>query len=259
MIVGRSGTTEPPAQRRGGTASGRPGAQSQGVLGFLREAAIVVVAALVISLVIKTFFAQAFYIPSESMEDTLKVDDRLIVNKLRPGPLDIQRGDVVVFVDPGGWLRPHYEEPTVVQQVLTWVGLLPADAGEHLIKRVIGLPGDEVACCDDQGRVTVNGAPLDEPYIKPGAVPSEKTFDETVPAEHLWVMGDNRPRSQDSRYSQGAVGGGFVPIDNVVGTAWVRVWPLDRLGMIGRSGETFADVPDPGTREPAPDQETAGD
>ncbi|WP_370460108.1 signal peptidase I [Pseudactinotalea sp. HY158] len=229
------------------------------MLGFLREAAIVVVAALVISLVIKTFFAQAFYIPSESMEDTLKVDDRLIVNKLRPGPLDIQRGDVVVFVDPGGWLRPHYEEPTVVQQVLTWVGLLPADAGEHLIKRVIGLPGDEVACCDDQGRVTVNGAPLDEPYIKPGAVPSEKTFDETVPAEHLWVMGDNRPRSQDSRYSQGAVGGGFVPIDNVVGTAWVRVWPLDRLGMIGRSGETFADVPDPGTREPAPDQETAGD
>ncbi|MPV49607.1 signal peptidase I [Pseudactinotalea sp. HY160] len=259
MIVGRSGTTEPPAQRRSRTASGRPGAQSQGVLGFLREAAIVVVAALVISLVIKTFFAQAFYIPSESMEDTLKVDDRLIVNKLRPGPLDIQRGDVVVFVDPGGWLRPHYEEPTVVQQVLTWVGLLPADAGEHLIKRVIGLPGDEVACCDDQGRVTVNGAPLDEPYIKPGAVPSEKTFDETVPAEHLWVMGDNRPRSQDSRYSQGAVGGGFVPIDNVVGTAWVRVWPLDRLGMIGRSGETFADVPDPGTREPAPDQETAGD
>lgn len=216
------------------------------LLGALREAAIVIVAALVISLIVKTFFAQAFYIPSESMENTLEVGDRLVVNKLRPGPMELDRGDVVVFRDPGGWLRPSYDEPSLPQQMLTWVGLLPADAGEHLIKRIIGLPGDEVACCTDDDRVTVNGEAIDEPYLIPGADPSEKEFDETVPDDHLWVMGDNRPRSQDSRYSEAAVGGGFVPIDEVVGTAWVRVWPLDRLGGIDRYGDTFTDVPESG-------------
>lgn len=202
--------------------------------------------ALVISLVIKTFFAQAFYIPSVSMEDTLEVGDRIVVNKLVPGPFDIERGDVVVFVDPGGWLSAGAApDPNPVERVLTWVGLLPQHAGEHLVKRVIGLPGDRVVCCDEAGRVTINGAAIEEPYVVPGAEPSERAFDVTVPAEHLFVLGDNRPQSADSRYNTGARGGGFVPVDNVVGRVFVIVWPVGRIELLERPDATFDDVPAP--------------
>lgn len=217
------------------------------VVSFLRETTIVVVTALVLSFIIKTFFAQAFFIPSVSMQDTLDVGDRLVVNKLVPGVSDIERGDVVVFVDPGGWLRDvPAPEPSALQQVLTFIGILPEHADEHVIKRVIGLPGDHVECCDDTGRLVVNGEPIDEgDYLAAGVEPSEDTFDVQVPDEHLWLLGDNRPRSADSRYHGGAAGGGFVPEESVTGRAFVIVWPLDRLTWLSGAEDVFADVPDP--------------
>lgn len=216
-----------------------------GLLSFLKETVIILTVALVLSVGLKTFLVQAFYIPSESMEQTLQVGDRLLVNKLRADEEGLQRGDIVVFVDPGGWLRPSNEEPGGLVKALTWVGLLPQHAGEHLIKRIIGMPGDTVECCDTEGRLLVNGEPIEEPYLYPGVEPSAKEFSVTVPAAHLWLLGDNRPRSQDSRYSAGAVGGGFVPIRNVVGKAWVIMWPFDHASILPTQGDTFSNVPDP--------------
>src|SRR5699024_1761593 len=215
------------------------------VRSFLRESAIVVVSALVLSLVIKTFLAQAFYIPSVSMEPTLMVGDRLVVNKLVPQVMDIDRGDVVVFLDPGGWLDTPPHQLNAAEQVLTWIGLLPEHADEHVIKRVIGTGGDHVQCCTDEGLISVNGEPITEPYVVPGAVPSEQTFDVVVPENHLFVLGDNRPRSADSRVHAGSVGAGFVPVRNVVGRAFVITWPLDRITWLSNPSDTFAGVPDP--------------
>lgn len=244
-VTESSTAAEGPQDPDGGAAHEE---QRGGLAAWLRETVIIVVSALVLSLLIKTFLVQAFYIPSSSMEDTLQVDDRVLVSKLTPGPFDLSRGDVVVFRDPGGWLQPQPETPRTAWQqagtdLLTWVGLLPQDSGEHLIKRVIGLPGDTVECCDDSGRVLVNGEPVDEPYLAPGSQPSELEFAVTVPSGGLWVMGDNRQNSQDSRYKQGSAGGGSVPVDNVVGRAFVTVWPVDRWSVLRTPDETFADVP----------------
>lgn len=236
-----SGPGEDPdeSRRRGG-----------GLGAWLRETVIIVVSALVLSLVIKTYLVQAFFIPSSSMEQTLLVGDRVLVSKLAPGPLDVSRGDVVVFKDPGGWLPettavPQPEWRQRLTDVLTYVGLLPQDSGEHLIKRVVGLPGDTVACCDDEGRVTVNGVPVEERYLAEGSRPSEVDFTTTVPEGSLWVMGDNRQNSQDSRYKQGSPGGGSIPVDNVVGVAFVTVWPVDRWQLLRNPGAVFEEVPAP--------------
>ncbi len=213
-------------------------------LGAVTEVVVVVAMALAISLVVKTFLVQAFFIPSGSMENTLLEDDRVVVSKLTPGPFDLNRGDIVVFKDPGGWLPPPLEPDEgpvrkVVREVFTFVGLLPHDSGEHLIKRVIGLPGDTVACCDTAGRVTVNGAAIDETYLFPGNVPSQRPFSRTVPPGELWVMGDHREISEDSRVH------GFVPENEVVGRAFVLVWPLSRAEGLGRPESAFAGVPAP--------------
>lgn len=228
-------------------AADKPRKTRRGALGsLLHESVIILVAALVLSLVIKTFFAQAFYIPSSSMEDTLLIGDKFVVNKLAPGPFDLGRGDIVVFLDPGGWLPPsEAQQPDIVTDVLTFVGLLPAHADEHLIKRIVGLPGDHVICCNADGLVTINGEAIEEPYIRGDAAPSLDPFDVVVPQDHLWVMGDNRPESADSRYNLGSFGGGFVPMRNVVGTAFVIIWPLDRVTLLSNPGETFKGVPDP--------------
>jgi len=197
---------------------------------------LVLVIALGLSLLIKTFLVQAFFIPSPSMESTLIRGDRVLVSKLPPGPFDLKHGDIVVFSDSGKWLPPteHESEGTIrdaIHSGLTFVGLLPADSDDHLIKRVIGLPGDKVACCDSKGRVTVNGTPIDEPYLYPGDAPSEQPFSITVPAGRLWVMGDHRSDSADSRAHPGSFGG-TIPLSDVVGKAFVRVWPLDRIGTL---------------------------
>jgi len=214
---------------------------------WLRETAIIIASALVLSILIKTFLVQSFFIPTGSMESTLEVSDRVLVSKLAPGPLDVHRGDIVVFKDPGGWLGPAPEGPGgwrgAVSDALTFVGLLPQDAGEHLIKRVIGLPGDTVECCDGQGRLIVNGVPIDEPYINAGSQPSEMEFSVVVPEGSLWVMGDNRQNSRDSRYHQGDPGGGAIPLENVVGVAFLTLWPLDRATVLRNPGDTFAEVP----------------
>ncbi len=222
--------------------------RSAGAAGVLRETVLILGSALILSLLIKTFLAQAFFIPSASMQDTLIEGDRVIVSKLTPGVFDLHRGDIVVFKDPGGWLGPVDATPdgsgrTVLNEVLTFVGLLPPDAGEHLIKRLIGLPGDRVACCDDLGRLTVNGVPIVEPYLKPGSVPSQSRFDVIVPDERLWMMGDNRQNSQDSRAHLGEPGGGMVPLDDVVGKAFVVMWPLDRITLLRDPRATFSAVP----------------
>ncbi len=220
-----------------------------GFLGMIRETAIVVVTALVLSLLIKTFLAQAFYIPSASMENTLMINDRVLVSLLTPGPFSLKRGDIVVFRDPGGWLdeQAPAHRSTVSQgvvDVLTFVGVLPQDSDEHLIKRVIGLPGDRVACCDAQGRVTINGTPIDETYLPPGTKPSETPFDITVPKDSVWVMGDNRSDSLDSRYHP-ELNGGSLKETYIVGRAVLLFWPFDRFTTISDHPEVFAKVPKP--------------
>jgi signal peptidase I len=220
---------------------------SSGWLSLLREIVIIGVSAIVLSLLIKTYLAQAFFIPSESMEQTLMVGDRVMVTKLTPEPFDVHRGDIVVFKDPGGWLSEQYIDQNAnsgwLNSTLTYIGLRPADAGEHLIKRVIGVAGDTIECCTDDGRLIVNGVPIDEPYLASGAVPSELTFTTTVPEGSVWVMGDNRQHSEDSRYHQGNPGGGSVPVSDIVGVAFVTVWPPDRMTLLRNPGATFGDVP----------------
>jgi signal peptidase I len=234
------GSTTPMAR----DVSDAPRTALQSAVSAITEVVVVVAMALAISLVVKTFLVQAFYIPSGSMENTLLEDDRVVVSKLTPGPFTLHRGDIVVFKDPDGWLPPPVEPEEgavrhAVRATLTFVGLLPHDSGEHLIKRVIGLPGDTVACCDAAGRVTVNGVPIDETYLFPGNAPSARTFSRTVPDGDLWVMGDHREISEDSRVH------GFVPEKSVVGKAFVLVWPLSRATGLGRPDSVFAGVPDP--------------
>jgi signal peptidase I len=233
-------------------------AGSRGFLGYLgaalKEVVLVLAMAMVLSFVVKTWLMQAFYIPSGSMEDTLLVGDRVVVSKLTPGPFDLERGDVVVFQDPGGWLDtvPLPERTGVsgaVHDLLVFVGLLPSESEDHLIKRVIGLPGDRVACCDDEGRLLVNGRPVDETYVRAGDEPSSLTFDVTVPEGRIWVMGDHRSDSEDSRYHdpQGTGAQGSVPIPDVTGRAVAIVWPFERFSWLTDHSEVFADVPDPGS------------
>lgn len=206
-----------------------------------QESLLLVVTALVMAVIVKAFFVQAFYIPSESMEPGLLVNDKLLVQKVSYWIGDPQRGDIVVFDDPGGWLDAGSSTVAAnpVQKALELIGLFPT--GGHLIKRVIGVGGDRVVCCDTRGRLTVNGTSIDEPYVLDAGATGNQKFDVKVPAHHIWVMGDNRGNSADSRVHLGDPGGGFVDVDQVVGKAWLRVWPLDRLGII-RDPDAFADV-----------------
>jgi signal peptidase I len=226
--------------------------RSRGVWTFVRDIILIFLAALLVSFLIKTFLIRSFYIPSGSMENTLQLNDRIIVNLLSPGVMPLKNGDVIVFKDPGGWLdnepAPAPSSPVAsgINNVLGFVGLTAPDSNDHLVKRVIGLPGDHVKCCNALGQLTVNGVPLKEPYIKlpPGVTKADPVdFDVTVPKGKLWVMGDNRDASADSafHYSQHS-SDYFVPVSDVVGRAFVVSWPVSHWSTLSNYPLTFAGV-----------------
>ncbi len=233
----------------------------QHVLAFFKELTAVVVGAVVVASLLRGFVGQMFLIPSVSMENTLQVSDRVVVEKLST----VKRGEIVVFKDPGGWLTgPTPPKRGVVGRAFQFIGILPDPSTEHLIKRVIGMPGDRVACCDTAGRVTVNGTALEESsylYIDPSGVqvsPSTIQFEVLVPADHVFVMGDHRDRSSDSRChlddpSQSGVKGenAFVDEDLVVGRAVAVAWPFSRRHALSIP-DTFKVVPS--GKQPAPDR-----
>ncbi|WP_231978568.1 signal peptidase I [Streptomyces sp. TLI_053] len=223
----------------------------------LREIPLVVVVALIVALVMKTFLVQVFVIPSGSMEQTILIGDRVLVDKLTPWfGAEPERGEVVVFKDPGGWLENQHGASTDgvllhgAKQVLTFVGLLPSDNEQDLIKRVIGVGGDTVECCDEQGRILLNGKPLEEPYLAPGNPPSRQPFKVKVPAGRLWVMGDHRDVSADSRFHMGNPGQGTIPVSGVLGRAFMIAWPVGRVHQLDvpvSLSSVARAAPDPGT------------
>lgn len=218
---------DPPAGPRSG-----PGGKRR--RSFWRELPVLIAIALVLALVIKSFVVQAFWIPSGSMENTLQVNDRVLVNKLVYHLRPIHRGDIVVFDGTGSWnFGPPADSNIFSKAVSELEGIVGISHDSAIyIKRVIGLPGDQVACCD-LGRVTVNGVPLSESsYLYPGNKPSEVKFSITVPPGRLWVMGDHRGVSYDSRGHQGDPGGGTIPESGVLGRAFVIIWPPSRAGIL---------------------------
>jgi signal peptidase I len=199
---------------------------------FGRELLTIVVAAAILTLLVKALVIQVYRIPSASMENTLQIGDRVLVNKVVYHFRGIARGDVVVFSGQDSW-GPDAPPPSgnpvvrVVDDLLSGLGLHSDQT--YYIKRVIGLPGDRVACCTG-GKVTVNGVPLNEgQYLFPGNPPSTFKFSTVVPAGHLWVMGDHRSDSDDSRYHPGDPGGGAIPENQVVGRAFLIIWPPSQL------------------------------
>lgn len=233
----------------------------RGWLTFLRDVVVIVLVAVLVSFLVKTFLVRSFYIPSGSMESTLLVDDRILVDEITPRFGGYDHGDIVVFRDPGGWLPVRTDPPRspfveAIDWTLSLIGLSAPDSDDHLVKRIIGMPGDRVVCCDPVGQITVNGVAIDESaYLElpsPDSPASGDEFDVIVPEGRLWVLGDNRYSSKDSRYNVDQPGEGFVPIDNVVGRAFLITWPLDRFGLLDFHHEVFAGVPEP-------DGDTAGE
>lgn len=232
-----------------------PQKRHRGFLVFLRDVLIIIVIAALVSFLVKTFIVRSFYIPSASMEKTLLVDDRILVDELTPRWTGYERGDVLVFSDPGGWLPPHVKEPEgpplleAIDTVLTLIGISSSDSEDHLVKRLIGVPGDHVVCCNSLGQIEINGAPIDElSYLnlpEGDTAASNEPFDVTVPEDSLWMLGDNRDRSQDARAHLDLPSGGFVPLENVVGKAFFMTWPLNRIGTVDGHHDIFNGVPDP--------------
>lgn len=212
---------------------------------------VLVGVAVLVMLLVRGFLVQSFYVPSGSMEPTIEPGDRILVSKLVSGD-EVRRGDVVVFDGSTTFgaadRTPHQDDGLIGRTLAGAASLVGVDLGEQdFVKRVIGLPGDHVVCCDGQGRLTVNGVPVRENYLFPGDVPSDLTFDVTVPAGRLWVLGDHRSDSADSRAHLGDPGGGTVRTQDVVGRASATFWPLSRIGGFARP-DSLADVPAAGSR-----------
>lgn len=195
--------------------------------------AILVVVAFVTTFLIQSAIITPFTVPSASMENTLHVGDRIVVNRAAYNFSDMRRGDVVVFSDPGGWLADGDRQTAAARD-------------DYLVKRIIGLPGDHVSCCGTNGKVVVNGVEVDEPHVMvPEGSDAANGFDVTVPSGSLWVLGDNRFRSRDSSQVQDLPSKGFVPLKNVIGQAVLKVWPLTDIAQVASAREAFAAVPDP--------------
>ncbi len=202
---------------------------------LLRELPLLVILALLVSLLIKSFLVQFFYIPSGSMENTLQIKDRVAVNRVPFIGNDISRGDVIVFRDPAGWL-PDASSVSgngitgKIRDGLVLVGIVPNPAKQYLVKRVIGVAGDKVVAKDQV--LTINGKPTNEPYIFSGNTPSDTDFNITVPEGKVWVMGDHRGASGDSRVHQDDVNNGMVPVEKITGRVVAKIWPLNRIGLV---------------------------
>jgi signal peptidase I len=208
----------------------------------LKELVIVLSIALIISSLVRAFLFQAFYVPSASMEDTLQLQDRIIASKIGKLYSPIERGDVIVFRDPGGWLPDLEGSTNPLVRGLIFVGLLPSDDGKDLVKRVVAVGGDKVICCDESGRISVNGVALEEDYLKAGVTTDQVEFEIEVPKDRFFVLGDNRPNSRDSRYHL-ETAYGTIPESHIVGKVNLRIWPFDRIARL-TPPDTFNDVPD---------------
>lgn len=199
----------------------------------IRETVILILIPAIIVVLCRVFLFDLYVIPSGSMMDTLQVGDRIITSKLSPSPVSLKRGDVVVFKDPANWLGTETN------------GASPYDS-EYLVKRLIGLPGDRVQCCNAKGQISINGTPIEESsYIRPGVEPSSIVFDVTVTKDHIFVLGDNRANSADSRYHANDGANGLVPISDVAGVAKFVYWPLNHFTHLSRPDSVFAHVPNP--------------
>jgi signal peptidase I len=204
-----------------------PGAPRHRRLRWLVPPAVLILAVIVV----RAFLLVPFSIPSRSMEPTLQVGDRILVSRLG-SPDDLRRGDVVVF-DASAAFNLHEDTPGPLQRVVDAVGSIIGQGSDtDYVKRVVGLPGDHVRCCSEDGRLQVNGVAVSEPYLFPGDAASTTTFDVTLPADRYWVMGDHRSSSADSRSQLGAPGGGMVPGEDIIGQVWVRYWPPGRIGTL---------------------------
>ncbi len=204
---------------------------------LLRELPILVVVALAVSLVIKSFLVQFFYIPSGSMENTLQINDRVAVNKVPFISKSINRGDVVVFRDPDNWLPEPYNAGgnkylAKVKEGLVAVGVLPNPAKQYLVKRVIGVAGDKVECCSKNKKLMINGVEIDEPYIFAGNSASDTKFNVKVPEGKVWVMGDHRGASADSRFHQDDINSGMFPTSKVTGRVVGIIWPIKNFVLV---------------------------
>ena len=204
---------------------------------LFREFPILVIVALAVSLVIKTFLVQFFYIPSGSMENTLQINDRVAVNKVPFVGNSIKRGDVVVFRDPDNWLPEPFNGDqnkyiAKVKEAFVAVGVLPNPAKQYLVKRVIGVAGDKVECCSKNKKLMINGKEINEPYIFAGNSASDTNFNVTVPAGKIWVMGDHRAASADSRFHQEDINHGMVPTSKVTGKVVGIIWPIKNLSIV---------------------------
>ncbi len=219
------------------------------ILAFLIDTLSVIFTAMILALVIKSFLLRSFFIPSGSMLETLQINDRIFVNELVPTLIAPERGDVVVFKDPGGWLSssPEGSKKTTFEQgvdfFLSAFGLIAPDSSQHLVKRVIGKPGDRIVCCSPSGKLMVNGVEITEPYVSPGSNPSDKNFDVTVPSDSYWMMGDNRGNSEDSRFHGDLPNKGFVNKKFIVGRAFVVSWPQSHWKWLDNYPNVFKAVP----------------
>ena len=223
-------------------------AQEEGRLGEwlwvqAREGGTVILYALVIAFLVKTFLLRGFYIPSGSMEQTLQVNDRVFINVAGSYFSNPKRGDVIVFKDSQGWIPSTQKSSNPLKDGLSFMGILPDTSSNYLVKRVIGTPGDVVES-DGNGKVKVNGVEITEPYLYPGNQPSEIPFKVTVPAGKYFVMGDHRSNSADSRYhiSDGTV---FISKDDVQGNVFVVAWPLNHFGLLQDQSSVFSSIPEP--------------